>query len=153
VSGHRYKPRGRVGFFDQERRSRKISKLGNPLERLDKVIDFEIFREELEINMLNANRKNNSGCKPYDIEEKLFDKFHDYLDSIGILVNVGKVVDVTIVEVPCQRNRSEENEKIKSGGRAELWKEEPAKKRQKDRDARWTRKRGKRYFGYKDHVK
>ena len=65
--GNRYKSRGRVGFFDQERRSRKISKLGNPLERLDKVINFEMFREELEINMLNLERKNNSGCKPYDI--------------------------------------------------------------------------------------
>ena len=64
---NRYKTRGRVGFFDQERRTRKISKLGNPLERLDKVIDFEMFREELEINMLNLERKNNSGCKPYDV--------------------------------------------------------------------------------------
>ena len=72
------------------------------------------------------------------IEEKIFDKIHKYLDSIGIIVNVGKVVDVTIVEVPCQRNRREENEKIKLGEGAELWKDEPEKKRQKDIEAQWT---------------
>ena len=87
------------------------------------------------------------------IEEKLFDKFHKYLDSIGIIVNVGKVVDVTIVEVPCQMNRREENEKIKLGEGEELWKEEPEKKRQKDIDVLWTIKRWKRSFGYKDHIK
>ena len=85
MSGHRYKARGWVGFFDQERRLRKISKLGNPLERLEKVIDFEMFREELEINMLNLERKNNSGCKPYDVVSLfkiiLLKRFYNFSDE------------------------------------------------------------------------
>ena len=164
--------------------------------------------------MLNQNRKNNSGCKPYDVvmmfkiillkrfynlsdeqaeyyiidrlsfqkflglssgdrvpdartiwffqdniikknlEEKLFERFHKYLDSLGLfVVNEGRIIDSTFVEVPRQRNIREENEKIKSGGGEELWKEEPQKKCQKDIEARWTRKRGEKFFGYKDHIK
>ena len=32
------------------------------------------------------------------------------------------------------------------------WKRKPAKVRQKDRDARWTKKHGRSFFGYKNHV-
>ena len=32
------------------------------------------------------------------------------------------------------------------------WKQKPAKLRQKDRDARWTKKHGRSFFGYKNHV-
>jgi len=32
------------------------------------------------------------------------------------------------------------------------WEEKPAKNRQKDKDARWTKKHGKNFFGYKNHV-
>jgi IS5 family transposase len=32
------------------------------------------------------------------------------------------------------------------------WKQKPAKVRQKDRDARWTKKPGRSFFGYKNHV-
>jgi hypothetical protein len=35
-------------------------------------------------------------------------------------------------------------------GLAAHWK--PAKLRQKDRDARWTKKHGRSFFGYKNHV-
>jgi IS5 family transposase len=31
-------------------------------------------------------------------------------------------------------------------------KKNPAKNRQKDKDARWTKKHGKSFFGYKNHV-
>jgi IS5 family transposase len=64
---NRFKPLCRVGLFDKESTSLKLSKLGNPLEKLHKVIDFELFREELELGMLNHNKKNNSGCKPFDV--------------------------------------------------------------------------------------
>ena len=37
------------------------------MEKLQKVIDFEIFRIELEDNMLKHDRKSNAGCKPYDV--------------------------------------------------------------------------------------
>jgi len=64
--GLKYKQVGRVGFFDEESSREKLSKLGNPLEKSHKVIDFEIFRSELEADMLNCNKKSNAGCKPYD---------------------------------------------------------------------------------------
>lgn len=32
------------------------------------------------------------------------------------------------------------------------WEKKPSKNRQKDKDARWTKKHGKSYFGYKNHV-
>ncbi|MDR1673160.1 MAG: transposase, partial [Bacteroidales bacterium] len=40
---------------------------GNPLYRLLKVIDFEMFRSELEENMLNHDKKSNVGAKPIDV--------------------------------------------------------------------------------------
>ena len=87
------------------------------------------------------------------LDEKLFSKFHQYLETLGMFVNEGKIVDVSFVEVPRQRNRKEENEKIKSGEGSELWQYQPGKKRQKDIDARWTEKGGQKFFGYKDHAK
>jgi IS5 family transposase len=87
------------------------------------------------------------------LDEKLFAQFHQYLDRLGLFVNEGKIVDASFVEVPRQRNRKAENEKIKSGEGSELWNEQPGKKCQKDIDARWTEKGGEKYYGYKDHAK
>jgi len=61
-----YKQRGAMGLFDKEATSSKLSKLGNPLEKLHKVIDFEMFRSLLESHMLNRKKKTNAGNKPYD---------------------------------------------------------------------------------------
>ena len=44
MSQLKYKQRGHIGLFDKEETITKLSKLGNPLEKLNKVIDFEIFR-------------------------------------------------------------------------------------------------------------
>ena len=63
----KYKQSGHIGLFDKEETGSKLSKLGNPLEKLHKVIDFEIFRIELEDNILKHDRKSNAGCKPYDV--------------------------------------------------------------------------------------
>ncbi len=41
--------------------------MGNPLEAISKVIDFELFQELLESKLLNANKKNNAGAKTYDV--------------------------------------------------------------------------------------
>ena len=88
-----------------------------------------------------------------NLEEKLFEQFRKYLHDLGLYVNEGKIVDASFVEVPRQRNKKEENQKIKSGDGEELWQEQPNKKRQKDIDARWTEKGGQKYYGYKDHTK
>jgi hypothetical protein len=66
MSKQQYKSTGTVGFFDEEATSDKLSKLGNPLEKLHKVIDFEMFRPELELSLLNQNKKNNASFKPFD---------------------------------------------------------------------------------------
>ena len=52
--------------------------------------------------------------------------------------------------MPIQRNSREENKRIKEGKSIEGWSE--AKRRQKDTDARWVKKNGKNYFGYKNHI-
>ncbi len=81
---------------------------------------------------------------------KLFDRFNTYLAASGFAARKGQIVDATIVRVPTQRNSREENEAIKAGNLpVEQWSD--AKKCQKDTDARWTQKRGKNYYGYKNH--
>src|SRR5471030_956034 len=62
------------------------------------------------------------------------------------------MVDATIVPVPKQRNSRDENEDVKAGKTPRAWKKDPSKNRQKDKDARWTKKHGKSFFGYKNHV-
>ncbi len=62
-----YKTQGRQGLFDEEFTKDRLSVIGNPLESVSKVLDFEMFRESLERKLLNTNKKNNAGAKPYDV--------------------------------------------------------------------------------------
>jgi len=41
------------GFWDQDFRLSKLSKLGDPLERLNNGIDFELFREVSDCPQIN----------------------------------------------------------------------------------------------------
>jgi IS5 family transposase len=208
-----YRKTGNLGLFDGEINREKLIKLGNPLEKLAKVIDFEMFRPELEAELLNQNKRSNAGAKQIDVvlmykvlvikrlynlsdeqteyqiidrqsfkdflglssgdkvpdartiwlfqenlikknlDEKLFSQFHDYLDNLGLYVNEGKIVDASFAEVPRQRNTKAENALIKEGRGDELWNDKPNKKRQKDIDARWTKKNNQKFYGYKDHAK
>ena len=84
--------------------------------------------------------------------EKLFDRFDRHLGAKGYIARGGQIVDATIVSVPKQRNTREENEAIKDGQTPEAWEKKPAKNRQKDKDARWTKKHGRSFYGYKNHV-
>ena len=36
-----------IGFFDEENRYKKLTELGDPLEKLNSVMNWEIFRDEL----------------------------------------------------------------------------------------------------------
>jgi IS5 family transposase len=83
----------------------------------------------------------------------LFDLFTGVLEEKGLVTREGTLVDASFVEVPKQRNTKEENELVKKGETPDQWKAHPAKLRQKDLEARWTKKNGVSYFGYKDHVK
>ena len=82
--------------------------------------------------------------------EKAFEQFETYLCEQGFSARKGQIVDASIVPVPKQRNSREENQRIKQGEIPEDWSEQ--KKRQKDTDARWTKKNGQNYYGYKNHI-
>jgi len=200
------------GFWDQDIRLSKLSRLGDPLERLNKGVDFEMFREFLE-DRLTKEPEGKGGRPPYDyvmmfkimilqryynlsddqvefqindrmsfmrflnlsiaddipdsktiwnfreqltdldLVEELFDMFLKELDKLGLIVNEGKIVDASFVEVPRQRNSKEENKQIKEGVIPERFEANPHVKSQKDTDARWTKKNNVSYFGYKDHTK
>jgi IS5 family transposase len=90
--------------------------------------------------------------KELNLVEVLFAKFHEQLASQGYVARAGQMIDATFVEVPRQRNTREENAGIKAGQPPEQWKEEPNKLRQKDVDARWTKKNEEKHYGYKNHV-
>ena len=54
------------GIFDEQEALEKLSKLQDPLEKLKKFIDFEIFRDTLNSIYNKPDRKSNAGAKPFD---------------------------------------------------------------------------------------
>jgi IS5 family transposase len=200
------------GFFDQDLRLSKLTKLGDPLEKLNKGVDFEIFRILLE-DKLSKLAKAPGGRPPYDyvlmfkililqryynlsdeqIEYQINDRFSfmrfldltiaddipdsrtvwkfkeqltdltliepifyiflRQIETLGMVLNEGKIIDASFVEVPKQRNTKDENSQIKGGEVPKSISSKPHKKAQKDIDARWTQKGGVSYFGYKNHIK
>ncbi len=84
--------------------------------------------------------------------EGVFEDFDGYLEQQGYLAMGGQIIDASIVPVPKQRNSRDENAKIKAAETPEGWNTQPAKRSQKDTDARWTKKHGKSHYGYKNHV-
>lgn len=209
----KYKKTGNIRLFDEQEICQKLSNIGNPLELISQVVDFEIFREKLESKLLNHNKKNNAGAKPFDVvimfkimilqryyglgdtqieyqildrisfkkflglesgdkvpDEKtvwvfrenltnsglvveIFEKFTQYLETKGLIMNEGKMIDASFTVAPRQRNTREENKAIKEGHGNGLWNDQPHKKKHKDIDARWTKKNNETFFGYKNHTK
>ena len=201
-----------IGFFDEDFRLEKLTKLGDPLLRLNGGVDFEMFRSLL-LDKLHLMPKGDGGRKPYDyvlmfkililqryynlgddqteyqicdrlsfmrflkltiaddvpdsktiwhfkerlidlgLIEQLFGLFKDKLEDLGLIVHEGKIIDASFVEVPKQRNSRHENRQIKKGQVPNDWKENENKLEQKDTEARWTKKNGLSYYGYKNHVK
>ena len=92
--------------------------------------------------------------KELKLVEVLFARFHEQLAALGYVARAGQMIDATFIEVPRQRNGREENAKIKAGETPAEWLEESAKPmlRQKDMDARWTKKNEEKHYGYKNHV-
>ena len=214
------------GLFDLDERYAALSKSGDPLERLSAVVDFEMFRAELDMALARSERSK-GGRPPFDAVlmfkililqslygladeqtefqirdrlsfmrflgldlhgrvpdartiwlfrehltkaravEALFARFDSHLRDSGYLAMGGQMIDASIIEAPRQRNTDAEREDLKAGRIPEDWKAKPAKLRQKDRDGRWTLKRGRRKrrpdgalmmeiatpaYGYKSHV-
>ena len=57
--------RGEPGFFDIDERLKDLSAKGDDLERLRAIVDFEIFRADLERAVPRADRAK-GGRPPYD---------------------------------------------------------------------------------------
>jgi len=85
--------------------------------------------------------------KKHSLIIPLFRQFLKELKQKNIIGNKVRMVDASFVEVPIQRNTKEENDQIKNNNIPDDWSEN--KKRQKDTDARWTKKNDK----YKNHIK
>ena len=208
----KYKISGTKGLFAEEYRLEKLSKQGDPLERLNNVIDWSIFRSAAE-KALNTNKMVDAGPKPYDpllmfkililqryynlsdqqieyqildrltfcrflgitlndrvpdektiwdfrnrlienkIDNELFEIFENILEQNNLIAHEGKLIDASFIEAPRQRNSRDDNKNIKQGEIPKEWDDNPNKKRQKDVDARWTKKNNETHYGYKDHVK
>ncbi len=56
---------GQRGFFDVDERYRALSAAGDPLERLAAVVDFEVFRADLDAALTRSDRAK-GGRPPYD---------------------------------------------------------------------------------------
>ena len=84
--------------------------------------------------------------------EGLFSLFDSHLKAKGYLAMGGQIIDATIVPAPRQRNSRDDNAAVKAGETPPEWEAHPAKNRQKDKDARWTKKHGRSHFGYKNHI-
>jgi IS5 family transposase len=101
--------------------------------------------------------------------DNLFHRFDAALAAEGYLAMGGQIIDATIVAAPWQRLTEDEKATIRGGGTPPDWSR--AKRAQKDRDARWTLKRGRTkpkpesgiqrramveiavpVFGYKSHL-
>ena len=54
-----------LGLFDMENRLESLSKFGDPLEKLKEVVDFEVFRAEIE-DVLEFKGRSKGGRPPYD---------------------------------------------------------------------------------------
>lgn len=87
-----------------------------------------------------------------ELIEPLFEQFDGYLIEQGYAAQGGQIVDATLIPVPKQHNSDAENKQIKQGELPQSWPDKPHKRSQKDTDARWTKKGGKSYFGYKNHI-
>ncbi|WP_198926303.1 IS5 family transposase [Acidithiobacillus caldus] len=77
----------------------------------------------------------------------LFNELDRQIRAHGLEARAGQIVDATLVPAPKQHFTREEKEVLEQDAMPADWK--PAKRRQKDVDASWTKKHGKSYHGYK----
>lgn len=79
--------------------------------------------------------------------QALFEAVKRQIERKGYIARGGQIVDATLVRAPRQHFTREEREIVEQRAMPRGWK--PAKRRQKDLDAAWTKKHGKSYYGYK----
>ncbi|ACO78655.1 Transposase, IS4 [Azotobacter vinelandii CA] len=82
-----------------------------------------------------------------NVEHQIFAEVQLQLQAQGFQAREGQIIDASIVRAPTQHNTADEQAVVKERAIPVEW--SPAKRRQKDVEARWTKKHGKSYFGYK----
>lgn len=82
-----------------------------------------------------------------NVEHQIFAEVQLQLQAQGFQAREGQIIDASIVRAPTQHNTADEQAVVKERAMPVEW--SPAKRRQKDVEARWTKKHGKSYFGYK----
>lgn len=55
-----------AGLFDYEFQLDEIKKHQPPLQKLNAIVDWELFRKPIEVAFINENKKSNAGRKAYD---------------------------------------------------------------------------------------
>jgi IS5 family transposase len=83
----------------------------------------------------------------------LFGAFRAVLAEKGLLMKEGSIIDASFAEAPRQRITRTQREALDAGNAPEEWEQNSSVQRQKDTDAAWTKKHGRAYYGYKNHVK
>ena len=73
--------------------------------------------------------------------DDMFQRCDRHLQAEGYIARGGQMIDATIVEAPKQRNTRAENKVIKDSQTPKA-----CKNRQKDKNARWTKKNGKSFY-------
>lgn len=77
----------------------------------------------------------------------LFDQVQQQIARHGYIARCGQIIDATLVPAPKQQFSKEEKDILAQQAMPADW--SPAKRRQKDLDASWTKKHGKSHHGYK----
>jgi len=90
--------------------------------------------------------------KKDNVLEALFLRFDAMLRENGFEARVGQIVDATIVPVSVRRDSKEVNDLVKQGKAEAVTEWSDNARRQKDVDARHTKKNSKSFFGYKLHL-
>lgn len=83
--------------------------------------------------------------------DQVFVAFGQRLNDAGLILKEGSIHDATFVTAPRQRNSREENKLLKEDQTPPDWSDK--KLSHKDVEAKWTKKNGQVYFGYKNHIK
>ena len=79
--------------------------------------------------------------------EALFTAVEQQLLQHGYVARGGQIVDATLVPAPKQHFSKDDKERLQQNAMPADW--SPAKRRQKDLDATWTKKHGKSHYGFK----
>src|SRR3712207_4313568 len=166
--------RGQAGFFDLDERLKDLSAKGDTLERLNGLVDFEMFRPDLAQAVPRSDGA--KGGRPafdhvFMVKVLILQTSHSLSDECTEILIKDRLSFMRFLGLgladPVPDANTMEKRQIKAGHIPQDWQDRPAKLAQKDRDARWTVKWSKAkpaedgsprvniavpVFGYKNHI-